>query len=646
MIIARDVSKSYCEKCIIKNFNYEFKEGIYLITGSSGCGKTTILNILSKEDNDFNGEVICDSSFLYIKDKNNLVNDLTVYEHYILCKKTNGYDLKMYFDVKHLLKKKIKKLSLGEKQLVILNIVLNCSEKNIILDEPFSALNINNVKKAIMLFKTLLNDKTIIVSTHDKEFFCDYNEINLESKIKGGCSVANVAFNYEKKENIGVFFKYFYIKKIIFKKIFFVLSFLFTIFGFVYLNMYLNKNFSLDVLEIKENDGVVIGRDIVVNEVDENNFYEVVKQLEEYVVDYNANYYNLLLYKKEVKVDDYYIDNGFVFSSVKYAGVELKENEVLLGVNYSEFCLNNKIMYCDENYIKMLLVNKEIEDFNVRVKDVFNNEENVVLSNNRFYKVYEDNEYEEYYFDILKINENEMFKVINNSEYLSNFKFSLIGENEEYLRYKVEKGKYFEKNIPYEQYVVCLEKGYNCLNYFSHFESLVAVEDFEKTDQLDLKLSGKKMAVNEIIISSKLSDFINKTKGDSITLHFNYDDEYKKVSLVVIDVVDDNSFSFYQNSDWSYLFFEQLVGLSQKHLRIENIIIHENIKDGYHESDDVYKNMLLDFKGVFLKTKRRLLYLNVSLTIISLFILIILEVYQNKFKKEYYRFLKMIDVFA
>ena len=94
------------------------------------------------------------------------------------------------------------------------------------------------------------------------------------------------------------------------------------------------------------------------------------------------------------------------------------------------------------------------------------------------------------------------------------------------------------------------------------------------------------------------------------------------------------------------MFFEQIVGLSQIDLRVENTLIYEDIKEGYYEIDDVYKNMIIEIKAMFLKTKKNLLCVNGILTIASLIILVILEVYQNKFKREYYRFLKIINVIA
>ena len=47
MIIVKNVYKKYDDKYILKNFSYKFENGLYLISGSSGKGKTTLLNILS-----------------------------------------------------------------------------------------------------------------------------------------------------------------------------------------------------------------------------------------------------------------------------------------------------------------------------------------------------------------------------------------------------------------------------------------------------------------------------------------------------------------------------------------------------------------------------------------------------------------------
>ena len=44
----------------------------------------------------------------------------------------------------------------------------------------------------------------------------------------------------------------------------------------------------------KEIEGTLINKKNTVYSLDENLFYEVIKELSPYVVDYNANYYNSL----------------------------------------------------------------------------------------------------------------------------------------------------------------------------------------------------------------------------------------------------------------------------------------------------------------------------------------------------------------
>ena len=62
MIKVRNLNKSFIvgnkSKRVLKDINLDFKKGnIYLIKGISGCGKTTLLNILAGLDTEFDGDV-------------------------------------------------------------------------------------------------------------------------------------------------------------------------------------------------------------------------------------------------------------------------------------------------------------------------------------------------------------------------------------------------------------------------------------------------------------------------------------------------------------------------------------------------------------------------------------------------------------
>lgn len=65
MLELKNISKNYYKKktrlTVIQDFSYRFEKGkVYLIKGSSGCGKTTLLSIIGLLDNSDTGEIIFD----------------------------------------------------------------------------------------------------------------------------------------------------------------------------------------------------------------------------------------------------------------------------------------------------------------------------------------------------------------------------------------------------------------------------------------------------------------------------------------------------------------------------------------------------------------------------------------------------------
>ena len=191
MIEIKNLHKSYRRgKEIIPNLDLKLGEtGLTMIVGKSGCGKTTLLNIIGAMDLDFEGTVVADGLDLkkasyneivdyrnftsaFVFQKNSLFEFLTVEENLKLCMniQNNKADISEALEkvgLKGFEHKKVKSLSGGEKQRVAIAraLIKNC--KIIFADEPTSALDTKNAHKIFQLFKEISKDKLVVLVTHD-----------------------------------------------------------------------------------------------------------------------------------------------------------------------------------------------------------------------------------------------------------------------------------------------------------------------------------------------------------------------------------------------------------------------------------------------------------------------------------------------
>ncbi len=191
MIEIKNLQKSYVKgRVIIPDLNLTFGDtGLNIIVGKSGCGKTTLLNILGAMDLDYEGTVTVDGLDLsqqsygtitdyrnftsaFVFQKNSLFEFLTVEENMKLClniqnNKADIHEALERVGLKGFEHKKVKSLSGGEKQRVAIAraLIKNC--KIIFADEPTSALDSKNAHKIFQLFKDISKDKLVIIVTHD-----------------------------------------------------------------------------------------------------------------------------------------------------------------------------------------------------------------------------------------------------------------------------------------------------------------------------------------------------------------------------------------------------------------------------------------------------------------------------------------------
>lgn len=199
MLVLDNVSFYYKkDKYVLTNFSYKFGDrGMYAITGESGRGKTTLLNLIAgifkpKSGNIFYSEdvEIINKNLVYIFQDNNLLDNLTVKENLtILLELVNKeYNkIKVEETLKELkiiqyLDVKIKNLSGGERQRVNIAVAILREAKIILADEPSSSLDEENVKIVFDIFKNLSEKILIIFTSHNKFLVSEYADYIIDLK--------------------------------------------------------------------------------------------------------------------------------------------------------------------------------------------------------------------------------------------------------------------------------------------------------------------------------------------------------------------------------------------------------------------------------------------------------------------------------
>ena len=184
------------KKTILKNLNLSIKTGQSIaITGRSGCGKTTLLNIIgglldfdygdlfinNVNINSLSLNQIADyrkNYFGFITQNFNLLDDRNVFEnvalplYYSSIKKSDIQKrvntILTTLDISHLAQKNIKNLSGGEKQRVAIARALVKKSKIILADEPTGSLDEKTELDILNIFSKLKNSGiTLIIVTHN-----------------------------------------------------------------------------------------------------------------------------------------------------------------------------------------------------------------------------------------------------------------------------------------------------------------------------------------------------------------------------------------------------------------------------------------------------------------------------------------------
>ncbi len=191
MIKLDKVSKAFGDHVLFSGVTFDIQDGDFVIfSGASGCGKTTMLNMIGGIEPLSGGKIIVDGSDItkrkgkleYFRSKVGflfqnfaLVENKTVKKNLEMVRKKNrsGTTVEQALERVGLSDKinaKVYTLSGGEQQRVALARLMIKECDIILADEPTGSLDKNNANKIMCILKQLNDEgKTVIMVTHDEE---------------------------------------------------------------------------------------------------------------------------------------------------------------------------------------------------------------------------------------------------------------------------------------------------------------------------------------------------------------------------------------------------------------------------------------------------------------------------------------------
>lgn len=209
-IEVKGIKKIFNNKNVLDNISFSVEKGeLMCLLGPSGCGKSTTLNIIAGLLQEDGGEILISGKNI----KNIPVEKreiVILFQEYMLFPHLNVYNniafgLNMRKENKNRIKEKVnkilemlslqgleykypKELSGGQKQRVAIGRALAIEPKVLLLDEPFTSLDINirnSIRELVLKIQKKLGITTILV-THDKEealMMSDHISLMINGKI-------------------------------------------------------------------------------------------------------------------------------------------------------------------------------------------------------------------------------------------------------------------------------------------------------------------------------------------------------------------------------------------------------------------------------------------------------------------------------
>ena len=204
MIAIEHINKSFGAQQVLKDINLEIPAGQVLgLLGPNGAGKSTLMKILIGLWKADSGSVSVPSRIGYLPENNPLYEEMYVAEYLRFmaemtndkCQMTNVDALIDRVGLTPEKHKHIRELSKGYRQRVGLAQALLGDPELLILDEPTTGLDPNQLVEIRALIRSLGKERTVILSTHimqEVREMCDRVVILDHGRIKADELIGNI----------------------------------------------------------------------------------------------------------------------------------------------------------------------------------------------------------------------------------------------------------------------------------------------------------------------------------------------------------------------------------------------------------------------------------------------------------------------
>lgn len=177
MIIFKDISKSYGNKIVLKNFNIDIREGqTTFVLGKSGSGKTTFSKIVLGLEKIDAGEIsgLDGKKISVVFQEDRLMENMTIGSNFKMTVDSHINRKQIVEKMEKIglfqpLETKISELSGGMKRRISILRAFLIEFDLIVMDEPFRGLDEETKEKVMNFVIQNIKGKTAIIITHNKD---------------------------------------------------------------------------------------------------------------------------------------------------------------------------------------------------------------------------------------------------------------------------------------------------------------------------------------------------------------------------------------------------------------------------------------------------------------------------------------------